>query len=97
VKGNLHIAALLRHRGFDAEQRAAQLAQAFHDVRLGGCHAEPESSGMQRAITHEVAHQLRQVGGHPARHDVLRIGWGMRMVSSFAPLRYDITVMLEHV
>ncbi len=68
VEGHFGIAALRRHRGFEAEERCAELAHPLDDVVVASADTEANALRMERAVAHEVTDELREVGRHPARN-----------------------------
>lgn len=60
---------------FQPEQILAEDAEPVDHVEIGVGDAEPQTTGMQRAVTHEVADQLGELDAHlPRRPSVVLTG-----------------------
>ena len=67
VQRDLGVSLARQQVRVEAEELAAERDEPVEDVVVSVGHAEPDSLGMQRAVAHEVADELRELRAHRAR------------------------------
>ena len=79
VKSDLGVTGPLRRMGLETKELFAEEAESLDHIEVAVGDAEPEASGVERTVAHEVAEQLGQLWSHPARRASMMLAGPVRL------------------